>query len=141
MEFFAMFDRDRATGTDGEPGILHGFKSALAVLSSMLYTRLDLLAAELEEERERLKQTLVLTLLLFFGLSLGSILLTIFIVALFWDKGWIAAIGCLSAVYLGVGIAAAMKLRSAFLTRPGLFPATLGELGKDRDCLRASSRE
>ena len=136
-----MFDRDRETGIAGEPGILHGFKSALAVLSSMLHTRLELFATELEEERERLKQTLLLTLLLFFGLSFGFILLTIFVVALFWDKGWIAAIGCLSAVYLAVGIAAAMKLRSAFLTRPGLFPATLGELGKDRDRLRASSRE
>ena len=141
MKFSAMFDRDRATGPQSEPGILHGFKTALAVLTSMLHTRLDLFVTELEEERERLKQTLVLTLLLFFGLSFGFILLTIFIVALFWDKGWIAAIGCLSAVYLGVGIAAAMKLRSAFLQRPGLFPATLAELGKDRDRLRASSRE
>ena len=136
-----MFDRDRATGTDSAPGILHGFKTVLAVLSSMLHTRLDLFVTELEEERERLKQTLVLTLLLFFGLSFGFILLTIFIVALFWDKGWIAAIGCLGAVYLGIGVAAAMKLRSAFLHRPGLFPATLAELGKDRDRLRASSRE
>ena len=141
MKFFAMFDRDRATGRDDEPGILHGFKTALAVLSSMLHTRLDLFVTELEEERERLKQTLVLTLVLFFGLSFGFILLTIFLVALFWDKGWIAAIGCLSAVYLGIGIAAAMKLRSAFIQRPGLFPATLAELGKDRDRLRASSRD
>lgn len=136
-----MFDRDPATGTANEPGILHGVKTALAVLTSMLHTRLDLFVTELEEERERLKQTLVLTLLLFFGLSFGFILLTIFVVALFWDKGWIAAIGCLSAVYLGVGIAAAMKLRNAFLQRPGLFPATLTELGKDRDRLRASSRD
>ncbi|MBM4296468.1 MAG: phage holin family protein [Deltaproteobacteria bacterium] len=136
-----MFDPDRATGRTGEPGILHGIRAALAVLSAMLHTRLDLFVTELEEERERLKQTLVFTLLLFFGLSFGFILLTIFIVALFWDKGWIAAIGCLSAVYLGVGIAAGVKLKSAFLTRPGLFPATLGELGKDRDRLRASSRE
>ncbi|HLN86036.1 MAG TPA: phage holin family protein [Candidatus Limnocylindrales bacterium] len=136
-----MFDRDRETGKANDPGILHGFKSALAVLSSMLHTRLDLFVTELEEERERLKQILLLTLLLFFGLSFGLVLLTIFIVALFWDKGWIAAIGWLGAVYLGVAIAAGMKLRSAILTRPGLFPASLAELGKDRDRLRASSRE
>lgn len=136
-----MFDRDRESGTANEPGLLYGFKSALAVLSSMLHTRLDLFVTELEEERERLKQTLLLTLVLFFGLSFGLILLTIFIVALFWDRGWIAAIGCLGAVYLGVGIAAGLKLRNAILTRPGLFPATLAELGKDRDRLRASSRE
>jgi uncharacterized membrane protein YqjE len=136
-----MFERERASGKSAEPGMLHGIRAAFAVLTSMLHTRLDLFVTELEEERERLKQTLVFTLLMFFGLSFGFILLTIFIVALFWDKGWIAAIGCLSAIYLGVGIAAGMKLKSAFLSRPGLFPATLQELGKDRDRLRASARE
>ena len=136
-----MFERDSGAGANGAPGIFYWVKTALAVLSSILHTRLELFATELEEERERLKQTLVLTLLLFFGLGFGFTLLTIFIVALFLEKGWLAAIGSLAAVYLGVGIAAAVKLRSAFLQRPGLFPATLAELGKDRDRLRASSRE
>jgi len=113
----------------------------LAILSSAFHTRLELFVAELEEERERLKQTLVLMLLLFFGLSFGFILLTIFIVAIFWEQGWIAAVGCLAAVYLGIGITACIKLRSALLQRPGLFPATLAELGKDRDHLRSSTRE
>lgn len=136
-----MVDRDRAIGAENAPGIFRGLKSALALLSSALHTRLDLFVTELEEERERLKQALVLTLLLFFGLSFGFILLTIFLVALFWDKGWIVAIGCLSAVYLGIGVVAAIKLRSAILQRPGLFPATLAELGKDSERLRGLSRE
>jgi uncharacterized membrane protein YqjE len=136
-----MFDSNPASGMSSEPGILQGLKSLLAVMSSILHTRLDLFVTELEEERERLRQILVLTLLLFFGLSFGFILLTIFMVALLWERGWIAAVGCLGLVYLGVGIAAAIKLRSTFLTRPGLFPATLQELGKDRDRLRASSLE
>ena len=136
-----MFEKLSAASRDDAPGMLHSLKAALAAMSAILHTRLELFATELEEERERLKQTLILTLLVFFGLSFGLILLTIFVAALFWDKGWIAAIGCLSAVYLGVGVVAALKLRNAFLTRPGLFPATLGELGKDRDQLRASPRE
>ena len=136
-----MADRDSHPGEGSSPGFLYSLKAILATLSSAFHTRVELFVTELEEERERLKQTLVLTLVLFFGLSFGLILLTIFIVALFWDKGWIAAIGCLGAVYLGVGVAAAMKLRSALLQRPGLFPATLAELSKDRDRLRAASRE
>jgi uncharacterized membrane protein YqjE len=126
---------------DGSPGFLQSLKVVLASLSAAFHTRLELFVTELEEERERLKQTLLLTLLVFFGLSFGFILLTIFMVALFWERGWIAAIGCLAALYLAIGILAALKLRSALLTRPGLFPATLSELGKDRDRLRASSRE
>jgi uncharacterized membrane protein YqjE len=133
-----MTDRDYDGRSDG---LWRALKALLAALSAALHTRLDLFATELEEERERLKHTLVLTLLLFFGLGLGFILLTIFLVALFWERGWLAALGALAAVYLAVGIAAAFKLRNRILTRPGLFPATLGELAKDGDRLRSSTRE
>jgi uncharacterized membrane protein YqjE len=136
-----MADRGSTPDTGGSPGFFPSLRGLLAILSSALHTRLELFVTELEEEKERLKQTLVLLLLLFFGLSFGFILLNIFIVAIFWQQGWIAAIGCLAAVYLGIGIVAALKLRAALLQRPGLFPATLAELGKDRDHLRASSRE
>jgi len=136
-----MADRGSSPRADGSPSFLQGLKIVLATLSSAFHTRLDLFVTELEEERERLKQTLMLTLLIFFGLSFGFILLTIFIVALFWDSGWIVAIGCLAGVYLSIGVIAALKLRNSMLARPGLFPATLGELGKDRDRLRESSRE
>jgi uncharacterized membrane protein YqjE len=81
-------------------------------------------------------RTLVLTLLVVFGLSMGFILLTIFLVALFWERGWIGAIGGLSFIYLGVAAIAAFKLRNVFLRRSALFPATLEELGKDRDRLK-----
>ena len=135
-----MTDNDSGTA-GGAHGLLYAFKTLLAALSAALHTRLDLFATELEEERERLKQTLVLTLLLFFGLGFGLILLTIFLVALFWERNWLAALGGLAVVYLTVGIIAASKLRSRILTRPGLFPATLEELAKDRDRLRSSTRE
>jgi uncharacterized membrane protein YqjE len=136
-----MADQGPNPDTGGSPGFFPSLRGFLTILSSALHTRLELFVTELEEERERLKQTLVLMLLLFFGLSFGFILLNIFIVAIFWQQGWIAAIGCLAAVYLGVGIVAALKLRDALLQRRRLFPATLAELGKDRDHLRASSRE
>ena len=132
-----MADRDSRPGEDNSPGFMQSFKAALATLSSAFHTRVELIVTELEEERERLKQTLVLTLLVVFGLSLGFVLLTIFLVAIFWDKGWIGAIGGLALLYLGVGAIAAIKLRNTFLRRPGLFPASLTELGKDRDRLKA----
>lgn len=133
---------DRGSGPDeGASSFSEPFKTALAVLSAALHTRLELFATELEEERERLKQTLTLTLLAIFGISFGLILFTIFIVALFWEKGWIPAIGILSVVYFSIAVVAAVRLRSAILKRTGLFPATLAELGKDRDHLKASARE
>ena len=106
-----------------------------------MHTRLDLFVVELQEELERTKQTLALFLLLLCGVSLGFILLNVFLVALFWQNGWIAAIGILALVYLGVAAFAAVKLRKSILRPAGLFPATLAELAKDRDHLRAAAHE
>lgn len=136
-----MTERSGSAGEAQSNSLLHPFKTALAAMSAALHTRLELFATELEEERERLKQTLVLTLLAFFGLSLGIILLTIFAVAIFWDGGWVYALGGLALLYLGIGGIAGWMLRKKILTRPGLFSATLTELAKDRDRLRSSSRE
>jgi len=132
-----MFDSGSRPGGGDSPRILHSLKTFVAVLASAIHTRIELFVTELEEERERLKQTLIFTLLLVFGLSMGLILFTIFLVALFWQQGWIGAIGALAFVYLGIATFAAVKLRDAILKRPGLFPATLAELGKDRDRLKA----
>jgi uncharacterized membrane protein YqjE len=96
---------------------------------------------ELEEERERLKQSLILTLVLLFGVGLGLILVTIFAVAIFWQAGWVYALGGLALVYLGIGIGAGLLLRNAKASKPPLFSATLAEMAKDRDRLRTGSRE
>jgi uncharacterized membrane protein YqjE len=122
-------------------GFTQPFKDLLAVLSAALHTRLDLFAVELHEEIERTKQTLALLLVLLCGVSVGFVLLNVFLVALFWQNGWIAAIGLLALVYFAVAAFAAIKLRGATLRPAGLFPATLAELAKDHDHLRASARE
>ena len=128
-----MFDSGSRPGEGDSPGILQSLKALSATLASAFHTRVELFVTELEEERERLKQTLIFTLLLVFGVSMAFILLTIFLVALFWERGWIGAIGALSFLYLGVATYAAVKLRDSVLKRSRLFPATLAELGKDRD--------
>lgn len=131
-----MVDSGSRPGEGNSPGIVYSLKALGATLASAFHTRVELLVTELEEERERLKQTLIFALLLVFSLSMGFILLTIFLVALFWQNGWIGAIGGLALLYLGVATFAAVKLRDVFLNRSGLFPATVAELGKDRDRLK-----
>ena len=126
---------------NGAPRFTQPFKELLAVLSSALHTRLDLFVVELQEELERTRQTLALFLLLLCAASVGFVLLNVFLVALFWQNGWIAAIGILALVYFGVAAFAAIKLRGATLRPGGLFPATLTELAKDRDRLRTEARE
>ena len=136
-----MDNSDSHLGQEGSSSWFQSVKTVLALLASGLHTRLELFVTELEEERERLKHTLILTALVVLGLGFGFILFTIFLVALFWAQGWIVAIGGLALLYFVIAIIAGLKLRSAILRRSGLFPATLAELGKDRDQLRSSGRE
>jgi uncharacterized membrane protein YqjE len=72
-----MPEKEGSTSSERSTGFLDTCKSVVAAITSALHTRLELFVTELEEERERLKQALLLTLLLFFGLSFGFILLNI----------------------------------------------------------------
>lgn len=134
---------DNGTGPDQvqSQSFFDAIKTALVALSSAARTRVNLFVLELEEEQERLKQTLLFSLLAVLGLNFGFILLNIFIVVLFLDKGWLVALGCLTLFYLALGGIAVWMLRKNFLTRRGLFPATLAELEKDYDRLRSPSHE
>ncbi len=125
----------------GSQGFLRSLKTSFTALTSGLHTRIELAIVEIEEEFERLKQTLLLTMLLYFSLSLGIILLTIFIVGLFWESGWLYALGCLALLYLGIGLTAGLILRKKISQRPRLLSATLAELTKDRERLKAAYRE
>jgi uncharacterized membrane protein YqjE len=126
---------------DGSSSFFQTLKIFAVGLGSALHTRLDLFVTELEEERERLKQALILVVLVVFGLAFGFALINIFLVSLFWEHGWIAAIGILALLYFGIAVGATLKLRSAILRRSGLFPAILAELGKDCEELRKSLRD
>jgi uncharacterized membrane protein YqjE len=137
----SMTENDSSTDQLHPQSLSEALKTARDALSSALHTRLELFVTELEEERERFKQTLLLTVLAVFGFSLGFILLIIFIVAVFLIEGWIIALGCLAFLFLAIGMIAALMLRRKFLTRPGLFRATLDELAKDRDQLRSPGHE
>jgi len=99
-----MSDLGSSQSREGSSSFFQPLKAVLAGLSSALHTRLDLFVTELEEERERIKQALVFTLLLLFGFTFGIVLLTIFLVALFWQNGWIAAIGGLALAYFPSGL-------------------------------------
>ena len=116
-----MNDAGSNLDQDGSSSFLQTLKIFAVGLASALHTRLDLFVTELEEERERLKQALILVVLVIFGLAFGFALINIFLVALFWEHGWIAAIGILALLYFGIAVGAALKLRRAILRRSGLF--------------------
>ena len=115
-----------------QAGLFASIKSLAAGLLGIVQTRLELLAAEVAEERQRLTALLVLVLLSLFSLGLAVVLLSVLIVVALWESHRLAALGGLIGVFLiagaGLGWLALHKLRS----HPRLFDATITELAKDR---------
>lgn len=119
-------------------GLLESAKRLLCTLTSIVSTRLELLANELQEERLRLTQMLFFALAALFCFGMGILLLTVFIVVLFWDDHRLAVLGGLTVLFFASATLLAMLLRSKVRSRPRLFSASLGELAKDRAHLEAS---
>lgn len=125
---------ERAPGGE-TPGLLQSLRNFAATLVALLQTRFDLLATELEEERLRLAQVLLWGCVALVFLVLGVVMLTFFVVALFWDTHRVLVSGLLALIYLAIGVAAALVARSRARARSKLFSASLAELATDREQL------
>ena|SRR3989338_6253031 len=118
-------------------GLMGSIRQLLSTVTSIASTRLELLANEVQEERLHLTQMLLFTLFALFCFGVGILLLTAFIVVLFWDDHRLAVLGALSALFFALGALTAMLLRSKAQAKPRLFSASLAELSKDRAQLNA----
>lgn len=120
---------------EASPGLMGSIKRLLSTLTSIVSTRLELLANELQEERLHLMQMLLFAALALFCLGLGVLLLTAFVVVLFWDDHRLAVLGMLSVFFFALGTLMAMLLRGRMQAKSKLFSASLAELFKDREQL------
>jgi len=118
------------------PGILDAIRSFLASWVALAQTRVELLSLEIEEQREWLEYILIRSLAALFFISLGLVLLTLFVVMCFWESYRLWVLGSFALIYLGAGIGLALVLRSKARTRPKLFENTAAELGKDNSHLQ-----
>ena len=116
-------------------GLLGSVKRLAATLASIVSTRLELLANELQEERLRLTQMFLFALFALFCFGMGVLLFTAFIVVLFWDEHRLVALGALSGVFFASGLWAALLLRGKAQEKSRLFSASLAELARDREQL------
>jgi uncharacterized membrane protein YqjE len=122
-------------------GLMGSLRQLISTLTSIISTRLELLANELQEERLRLTQMLFFSLCTLFLFSIGIVLLVAFIILLFWDEHRLAALGCMSVLFLALGTVTALMLRNKSLSRAKLFSASLAELVKDREQLTANQNK
>ncbi len=125
--------------SDGDSGSASGLLASLrrlvATFVEILHTRGELLSTEIEEEVVRFRELILYGVASLFFLGFGLLLLTLFIIALFWETAGPSVLGIFAFFYLAGGIIAVLIIRHKLKTRPPLFAATLAELDKDREHL------
>jgi uncharacterized membrane protein YqjE len=116
---------------------MDSIRSFLASWVAVIKTRIEIIAVEIEEQREWLQVITLLAVAALFCISLGIILLTLFVVVLVWDtpaRMWV--LGGFALIYLIVGIALALLLKSKLKSKPRIFSTTSAELEKDFSALQ-----
>ncbi|HEX7862310.1 MAG TPA: phage holin family protein [Verrucomicrobiae bacterium] len=129
-----------STSSSGAPppaGVVDTIRSFMASWVAVVKTRVEILSVELEEQREWLEHLMLMAVAAGFLISLGLVMLTIFIVVLFWETDarlWV--LGGFVLIYLGSGVGLWLALRAKIKNRPKLFASTSTELGKDYAALQ-----
>ena len=120
------------------PGLLASLRRLGATLLAILHNRLELLAVELQEERLRLLNALLLAAVV---VALGCFTLAAAATALFivvWNRWGVAGLLGVAALGLLGTLLAYWRLR-ARLKNWRLLSGTLAELKKDRERLESKS--
>jgi uncharacterized membrane protein YqjE len=120
-------------------GLLGSLRGLADGMVGSVHDRLQLLAIELEEEKDRLIQILVwlaaIAALGFLALIFASLVL----VFVFWETARVAVVVGLAAAYIIGFVAVLMAFRRYLARQPKPFAATLNELQEDRACIREES--
>lgn len=116
-------------------GLMESLKRMAGTLLVILQTRIELLSNEMEEERLHIGQIFLYggIALLFFGLTI--MLLTMFVLVLFWDSHRLLVLGGFAALFFVAGLLAYNALRRVARKKSKLFSTSLAELANDRDWL------
>jgi len=123
-------------GAAARGGLLQSIKHLAGTLLAAAQTRLEIFATEIEEERLRPEQLLLVALAAAFCLALGIMLAIALVVIYFWDAHRLLTVGMLAAAFLGAGVIFGWILRARVKTRPKPFALTRDELAKDSAMLR-----
>ena len=119
-----------------EPGLIGSLRNLGATTLALIRTRVELVATEFAEEKERRKEMLILAVVGALFLALGLLLVAFFVVVLFWDNYRLLATGVVTLAYLGIGAWALVKLRRKIRESPPSFATTLAEFENDLALLK-----
>ncbi len=116
-----------------DSGLRSSIKRAVCTLTQLVSTRLALLANELYEERLHWEQMLLYFFAALFFLGMAIVLLTVFIVVLFWETHRLAALAVLMGLFSIAGMLLVYRLQHLTQMKSKLFSVSLAEFEKDRN--------
>lgn len=124
----------------GRPtGLISAAGSFIDGVLGSAQNRLQLLSIEIQEEKLRLVHLFIWVAAAVFAGMMTVALLTVTVVSFFWDTARFAALGGATLFYaVGLGILW-WQFRRYLARQPQPFAATLGELERDRACIRPTS--
>ena len=125
-------------GSAGRGGLLHSIRDLASSLLSAAHTRLEIFSTEIEEERLRLEQLLLLMIFAAICLGMGLLLCVAFVIIYYWDTHRLRAVAVLAALFLIAAGVLGTILRAKAKARPKPFAATRAELSKDGAMLRGT---
>jgi uncharacterized membrane protein YqjE len=98
--------------------------------------RLELLAIEAQEEKERIASLLLWAVLAALLAGFGLLMLLVLVTVALWDSHRLLALGGGTVVLVAAAVVAVMKVRALIAQPATLFQASIGELRADADALR-----
>ena len=122
----------------GEGGLFASAKRFFSRLLGTVETRVELFALELHEEKLRLVEILIWASATIFLAATSLIMLTFMVLLVFWENPTyrLIAMGTMCLLYLSGAVGSGFLLKRKLKTGAKPFASTLGQLYKDRECLK-----
>lgn len=127
------------TSTPQAEGFLGSLRALGDGLLASVQDRLKLFGVELQEEKFRLIQIFIWISSAVFTVMMAITFASLTIVYLFWESARLTVLGGLTLLYAAAAVAIIVAFRRYLARQPSPFDATLGEIGKDRECIRSET--
>jgi uncharacterized membrane protein YqjE len=134
-----MIQPANSTADPGPTGLLHSVRTLGDGLLASVQDRLELLSAEVHEEKLRLIQIFIWISALVFTGMMAITFASLTVVYLFWASARLAVLGGLAVCYAGALLALVVAFRRYLARQAMPFAATLQEIREDRACIRGGN--
>lgn len=98
--------------------------------------RLELLAIEVQEEKDRIASLLLWAVLTALVAGFGAVFVALFVTVALWDTHRLLALGIAAAVFIGLAVLGAVRVTRLAGSGSTLFQTSIAELRADSAALR-----